>query len=235
MTALTVYTIADLCPAIFRDGSRRWTGYEYQLLESFAHAHGMCPDVRVVPFDRIWLRPRVDGSEVAAAGISILPGRTSQGVRFSRPTFQLHQSLLVRADDAARLSDVRALAGRMVGVLTGTTGEDSLRRRAPASTVFVPYAAEVPMLDALRGGLIDAIARGTLGNAHQARPGTGLAVTAVQPGSEWTGFAVPAANEWLGLRLDAHLEQLRATGTLRQLHQRWFPQLPVPAQLCPAE
>ena len=53
---------------------------------------------------------------------------------------------------------------------------------------------EAELLDALRGGEIDAVARGEIGNRTAARESGGeLVVTALDPAVEYGGFTVPAA------------------------------------------
>ena len=79
----------------------------------------------------IWLRSASE-YDVVGGGITILDSRTRNGdgetvVRFTRPHIAFEQSLLVRAEDAARLATHALLASDVrVGVLAGTTGEARL-------------------------------------------------------------------------------------------------------------
>jgi polar amino acid transport system substrate-binding protein len=230
---LTICTIQDLRPSIFEDPQGVWRGFEADLLTGFAHSLGLEPRFRVVPFERIWLRPGSGECDIAAAGITILPERISQGTQFSRPVFRLDQSLLIRASESRRVRSISDLSGRVLGVLPGTTGETSARRRAPEDASFHTFDSEEEMLAALRAGTIDAIARGTLGNAHQARTHPDLAVTGIEPADEWIGFATSPGDPALCLRLDFHLRTMRARGRLAALHEKWFPGVPVPRELKP--
>ncbi len=68
---------------------------------------------------------------------------------------------------------------------------------------------EAELLDALRSGDIDAIARGEIGNsdaAHQS--GNAFVVTALDPAIEYGGFTVAAGNADLLTRLNRHLDYL---------------------------
>ncbi|MEU0663702.1 substrate-binding periplasmic protein [Streptomyces lavendulocolor] len=230
---LTICTIQDLRPSIFKDPQDGWHGFEADLLTGFAHTLGLEPQFRIVPFEKIWLRPLAGECDIAAAGITILPERISQGTRFSRPVFRLDQSLLIRAADSRQVRSISDLSGAVIGVLPGTTGETSARRRASRDTSFHTFDSEEEMIAALRAGTIDAIARGTLGNTHQADAHPDLAVTGIEPTDEWIGFATAPDNPALRLQLDFYLRTIRATGRLAALHKEWFPAMPVPPALLP--
>ena len=83
-------------------------------------------------WDDIWLQSASDQYDVVGGGITILESRTrdAQGreaVAFTSGHISFRQSLLVRADDAERITSHADLNGDMrVGVLAGTTGEHRL-------------------------------------------------------------------------------------------------------------
>ena len=68
---------------------------------------------------------------------------------------------------------------------------------------------ESELLDSLRNGDIDAIARGEIGNTDAARQSGGaFAVTALDPDLEYGGFTVAAGNAELLARLNGHIDYL---------------------------
>ena len=83
----------------------------------------------------IWLKAAEPAYDMIGGGITILEARTKDAAGIRRVTFtsghiQFRQSLLVRREDAQRLSDYTALSRDVrVGVLTGTTGEVRLLQR----------------------------------------------------------------------------------------------------------
>ena len=85
----------------------------------------------IAPWPGIWLRS-VAQFDVVGGGITILESRTRDDagqtvVRFTNGHVAFRQSLLVRAQDAARYPDHAALTSEVrVGVLAGTTGEARL-------------------------------------------------------------------------------------------------------------
>ena len=83
----------------------------------------------------IWLKAAEPTYDMIGGGITILDARTQDAAGIRRVTFtsghiQFRQSLLVRREDAQRLSDYTALSRDVrVGVLSGTTGEVRLLQR----------------------------------------------------------------------------------------------------------
>lgn len=131
---------ADADPAA--PGFREHRGYEADLvsaLEAMPGA-GLAFNRRpIAAWDDIWLRPARgagDGSEtefdLVGGGITILESRTRDAagnlrIAFTAGHIAFRQSLLVRAEDAARLATHAALTSDIrVGALASTTGEARL-------------------------------------------------------------------------------------------------------------
>ncbi len=94
-------------------------------------------------WEDIWLQPTADaGLDMVGGGITILDSRTrdAQGreaVRFTSGHIAFRQSLLVKTEDAERLSSYEALTSDVrVGVLAGTTGEARLLQLVGISDAY---------------------------------------------------------------------------------------------------
>ena len=257
------------------EGFGRHLGYESDLLTALEAMEGAglrFDRTPVAEWDDIWLLPSGPDFDIAGGGITILESRTADAegnrvVEFTSGHITFRQSLLVRAEEAARYpthdhltSDVR------VGVLATTTGEDRLlqltgltdsRGRLAAGTQIaldsrtvladgtdrytitpagasadlqgrrrlLPPSPEMPqvvyvgantgeraLLDAVRDGLIDAVARGEIGNQEAARTYGGggvFAVTALDTEvEELGGWALPVAEQDLLACLNDKLDYL---------------------------
>ena len=247
-------------------------GYEADLLNALEAMPG--PQLSfarapVAQWPGNWLLSAGPDFDLFGGGITILESRTrdadgNDAVRFTNGHIAFRQSLLVRSDDAARLSAHAALTGDVkVGVLSGTTGEARLLEitgladangilsagtvittpqatlTADGSGAYAITAAgatpnltgrirlqppspdrpqviflgdeigESELLDALRNGDIDAIARGEIGNSDAAAQSAGaFAVTALDPAVEYGGFTVAAAETALLSCLNDKLDYL---------------------------
>ena len=110
-------------------------GYEADLLTALEAMAGtnFSFSRRAIPeWSGIWLKAAEPAYDMIAGGITILNSRTrnatgAQIVVFTSGHIKFRQSLLVRAEDAKRLSNHAALTRDVrVGVLSGTTGEARL-------------------------------------------------------------------------------------------------------------
>ena len=114
------------------DGYNTHAGYEADLLTALEGMNGANLTFSRKPislWDSIWLKPAAPEFDIVGGGITILDSRTrnEEGddvVVFTSGHIAFRQSLLVRAEDADRLSSHAALTSDVrVGALIGTTGE----------------------------------------------------------------------------------------------------------------
>ena len=111
------------------------SGYEADLLRAVEVMDNpkLSFDPRAIAqWDDIWLQAASTQYDIVGGGITILDSRTrdpqgDQVVTFTSGHIKFRQSLLVRPEDAGRLSDYSDLTGDdRVGALAGTTGEHRL-------------------------------------------------------------------------------------------------------------
>ena len=110
-------------------------GYEADLLSALEAIKGAKLSFSrraIAAWDNIWLLPAGSEFDIVGGGITILESRTrnvdgNTAIVFTAGHIAFRQSLLVRAEDAARLARHRNLSGTdRVGALAGTTGEARL-------------------------------------------------------------------------------------------------------------
>ena len=114
------------------DGFNTHLGYEADLLSALEAMEGaglVFSRRGIARWDDIWLESAGAVYDIVGGGITILDSRTrdasgTQVVVFTSGHIVFRQSLLVRAQDAARLANHSALTSNVVvGALAGTTGE----------------------------------------------------------------------------------------------------------------
>ena len=114
------------------EGYNTHVGYEADLLTALEGMKGANLSFSRKPislWDSIWLKPAGPEYDIVGGGITILDTRTRNAegegvVVFTSGHIAFRQSLLVRAEDADRLSSYAALTSDVrVGALIGTTGE----------------------------------------------------------------------------------------------------------------
>ena len=124
---------ADSDPAA--EGFNTHLGYEADLLTALEAMEGTGISFSrrgIAEWPGIWLKAAEPEYDLVGGGITILDSRTqdatgTQRVAFTSGHITFRQSLLVRAEDADRLSEYASLTRDVkVGVLRGTTGEARL-------------------------------------------------------------------------------------------------------------
>jgi polar amino acid transport system substrate-binding protein len=185
-------------------------GRDIAFLRLFAEQHGLALQVRFFPFDGLWERPGRDECDVAAAGLAPLPSRRYPGVVWSRPYFTVQRALLVRAEQP-QVCTIADLAGQTIAVTRGSTAEDDVLARKPASARVVYTVDQRQSLEELAAGTIDAYATGDAGASYLAeRSGERFLVADVHPFRLPERFAFPLrAASGVEAAINAFIEEHR--------------------------
>lgn len=221
--ALTVCTDAPYPPFEFEENGE-WTGFDMELVRYIATNLDLELAVTVQPFDGIWLAPQAGTCDMVVSALSIKPEREEASL-FSDPYFDADQSLLVRAEQAEEYVDLGSLAGKTIGVQSGTTGADYANENATDSTIR-EFDAPDALFPALASGQIDAVLQDFLVNLERAEQDNRLVLTAELASDEQYGFATKKDDANSAALMDAVNEQLAAArddGTYDELFDKWIP------------
>lgn len=187
---LLVGAYAAFAPISWSDDGQP-AGRDISFLRLFAEQHALALEVRFFPFDGLWERPGRDECDLAAAGLAPMPSRMYPGVVWSHPYFAVQRALLVRAEQP-QVRTIADLAGRRIAVTRGSTAEDDVLARKPASARVVYTVDQRQSLGELAAGTIDAYATGDAGAPYLAeRSGGRLVVADVHPYRLPERFAFP--------------------------------------------
>ena len=217
---LTVCTDSPYPPFEFEEAGE-FTGFDMDLLREIAESEGLELDVKVVPFDGIWLLPAAGDCDLVGSAMTITEERSAQAL-FSDPYFDADQSLLVRAEDAETFATLEALAGERIAVQTGTTGEAYAQENTPDGATLVSFDEPAALFLALESGDVAAILQDLPVNGYRQVQDESMVVTQTFPTGEQYGFAVALDNEALIAAVNERLEQLRDEGTYDEIYAKWF-------------
>jgi polar amino acid transport system substrate-binding protein len=221
---LTVCTDAPYPPMEFeQDGE--FTGFDIELMRAIAEELGLS-GIEVVNsgFDPITSGAAMEAGQcdIAAASITITEER-DENIDFSDPYFTADQSLLVKKDSG--ISSLADLAGKRIGVQSGTTGEAYANENAPEGAEIVSFDNPGDLFVALEAGDIDAILQDLVVNQARTLEDDTVAVVETYPTDEQYGFAVKEEGaEALLEAVNQALATLRENGTYDRIYQEWFPQ-----------
>ena len=219
---LTVCSDAPYEPFEFQDESGKWTGFDMDLMTAVATRYGLTLEVTVQPFDGIWLAPKAGTCDVVASSMTITEER-AKNAAFSDKYFDSYQSLLVREADKDTLNSLESLAGKKIGVQTGTTGEEFAKTNAPDAAIQT-FDDAAAMFLALESNQIDGIIQDFPINAFRAvkQGGTVVSLTFEDLGTEEYGFAVAPENQDLLLAINESLNEFNSTGVYQEIFDKYF-------------
>lgn len=218
--ALTVCSDTPYEPFEFKDDSGRDTGYDMDLLRAIAEPAGLELSVIDLPFDGILGSLEAGECDVVASAVTITDERAEQ-VDFSDSYFDADQSLLVKADTSGELASLADLAGKTVGVQSGTTGETYANENNPGAEIK-SFEDSDGLFAAIEAGDIDAILQDLPVNAYRATQDDSVVVVETYPTGEEYGFAVKKGNESLLNFIDDGLATLRSDGTFDEIYGTYF-------------
>lgn len=216
---LTVCTDSPYPPMEFeKDGE--FTGFDIELMRAVASELGLEVEVNNTGFDPITSGTALesDQCDIAAASITITPER-EKSISFTEPYFDAEQSLLVKKDsDITTLDD---LAGKRIGVQSGTTGKKYAEENAPDSEI-VAFDNPGDIFVAMAAGDIEGVVQDLVVNGPRALKDDSLEVVETYSTDENYGFAVAKDNDQLLDAVNQALETLRENGTYDDLFAEWF-------------
>lgn len=218
---LIVCAAAPNEPFVSEDGSGNWTGFDMDLMDAVARRYGLALDVTQQAAEGIWLAPAAGTCDVAASAITINE-ENSENALFSDAYFEANQSLLVRTEDVETLIDLESMAGKKIGVLTGSDGETYAKENATSSTIQSFDDAEAMYL-ALESGNVDGVVHDyAISASRAAREGSKTGVSATLVTDRQLGFAVAKDNVSLQEALNESLNEFRATGVYDEISGKYF-------------
>jgi polar amino acid transport system substrate-binding protein len=200
-------------------------GYDMDLLRGIAEANDLQFEVKDLPFDGILGSLAAGECDVVGSAVTITDERAEQ-VDFSDPYFDADQSLLVKAENEETYATLDDLAGRTVGVQSGTTGAAYAEENAPDDTTVQSFEDSDGLFGAIEAGQIDAILQDFPVNAYRATQDDSLVVTETIPTGEQYGFAVAKGNDGVLTMINDGLAELRDSGEFDEIFARYFGEQP---------
>ncbi len=223
---LVVGTSPDFPPFEYIAKNGSIVGFDIELIKILAHKAGYkCVKVVSISFDSLIPALEQGKIDVIAAGMTITPER-AQRVDFTNPYWEVDQGVLVRADSNFKPKSVEDLSGHTVGVETGTTAADYLKRINKEKGLNIKikeYDSYVLAVQDLLNGRIDAVmvdlpVAKMFVNQYKGK----LELALVVKTGEKYGFAVKKGNKELLEKLNKALEEVKNSPLWNELVQKYF-------------
>ena len=107
-----------------------YTGFDIDLVQAIVDGADKTLEVKVTPFDGIFAAMDAGNCDAVVSSVTITDER-KQNMDFTEPYFDSDQSLMVLKENEETYKTLADLAGKNIGVQSGTTGEEYTTRTTP--------------------------------------------------------------------------------------------------------
>lgn len=207
-------------PWEFQDAGGGMVGFEIDLVKEIGKRLGLTVSIVNIPFAGLFAAVQSGRIDAAVSSITITRNRL-ESVSFAQPYYDSDQSLAVRANSG--LKDLKDLAGRTVGVDTGSTGDIWATRNQAAVKIasIQRYEGLSPAMLDLAAGRIDGYISDIPAVQYYVKDKPTYRVVERIPTGEQYSIMF-AKNAVLADQVDAVIRQLKKEDFIAALHEKWF-------------
>lgn len=207
-------------PWEFQDASGATVGFEIDLVNEIGKRLGMTVSIVNIPFTGLFGAVQSGQIDAAVSSITITKKRL-ESVSFAQPYYDSDQSLTVKADSG--LKSLKDLAGKTVGVDTGSTGDIYATQHQAENKIATikRYEGLTPAMLDLAAGRIDGYISDIPALQYYVKDKPSYAVVErILTGEQYSiMFAKDAP---LADKVDAIIAKLKKEGFIAGLHEKWF-------------
>ncbi|PKQ20927.1 MAG: amino acid ABC transporter substrate-binding protein [Actinobacteria bacterium HGW-Actinobacteria-6] len=199
-------------------------GFDVDLMKAIGDKLGLEVVFQTEIFDTLIPTLKAGGKfDVIASGMTIKPDRQLE-IDFTDAYYDSNQSLVMTKGTA--YTGPEQLAGKKIGVQSGTTGEAWAKENVEGATL-VPFKNATDAFAALQAGNVDAVVNDLPVSTELLKDDDrGMEIVSQIPTGEQYGFGVSKDNPELTAAINKALGELRTDGTYNEIYQKWFGILP---------
>ena len=207
-------------PFEYKAASGEFEGFEVDIVNEAAKRIGMTTEIADYGFQALFAGTSSGRIDVAISSITINAERL-KSQSFTQPYYDADMGIAAKVD-----SDVKGLAdlkGKIIGVLSGSTGETYAKEHQAADgfAEVKGYDTQQNMLLDLSAGRVDAVVSDVPGMEYSFTKMKDLVVKERIKTGEQYGLMLSKDHPMLGKLNDA-LTEMKKDGTLASIHKKWF-------------
>ncbi len=209
-------TSPDFPPFESTDDQDNVIGIEPDILAIICENLGLTPEPYAIDFDSALVAPSAGKADAVVSGVTIKEERKAT-MEFTIPYVTIVQGVVFKAGAGLTMDN---LAGKIIGVQSGTTGKDLAIDNFGEENV-VSYDKYSMAFQALQNGQVDCIMVDDMVGAAYVKqiPGLEMISTGYDPENFAFGFAKD--NPELVEAFNAELQKLIDDGTIEQIILKW--------------
>lgn len=209
-------------PMGFRNKDGKIVGFDIDLAKETAKRIGVEVEFKPCEWDGILFELNSKKIDMVWNGMAITEGRKKKA-SFSKPYHESGQVVFTKKEN--RILKVEELAGKIVGVQLGSTGDLAIQTSSIISKLkeVKKYGTTVEALLDLEAGRIDAVVTSsTSGGYYNSKNKTlNMLSKPLLPG-EKTGIAFRKEDVTLREKIDEIMDEMKLDGTYEKIHKKWF-------------
>jgi len=207
-------------PFEYKGESGNFEGFEVDIVTEAAKRAGMTVNIEGYDFQPLFAATSSGRIDVAISSITITAERLGSQ-SFTQPYYDADMG--VAATTAGGIKGLADLKGKVVGVLSGSTGEKYANdnKEAQGFSEVKGYNTQQEVLLDLAAGRVDGVVSDVPGMEYAFTKMQGLAVVERIKTGEQYGLMMTKDHPKLGAINDA-LTAMKADGTLAAIHKKWF-------------
>ena len=207
-------------PFEFKAESGNFEGFEVDIVTEAAKRAGMTVDIQAYDFQPLFAATSSKRIDVAISSITITPERLGSQ-SFTQPYYDSDMGVAAKTDGTVKgLADLK---GKIVGVLSGSTGDKWSKENQEkyGFSEVKGYNTQQDVLLDLTAGRVDGVVSDVPGMEYAFTKMQGLAVVERIKTGEQYGLMMTKDHPLLGKINDA-LTEMKKDGTMQAIHKKWF-------------
>ena len=218
---LVVASSATYRPFAYETPSKEIVGYDIDIIKAVALKAGLKIKIVNTPWTGIFAALNNGDVDLVISGVTINDKR-KQSYDFTAPYFEARQLIAVPTTSTAK--GLKDLAGKKIGVVTGSTADDMTSREFGKTNPDIRRFESTPVVIAelANNGLDAAMGdNGVIAFRVQEHKGLKTVGDASFP-KEYFGIVVKQGNKALLDKLNTGLAAVKADGSYAQIYKKWF-------------
>ena len=218
---LVVGSSATYRPFAYESPTKDIVGYDVDIIQAVAQKAGLKIKIVNTPWTGIFAALNNGDVDLVISGVTINDKR-KQSYDFTVPYFEARQLIAVPKDSPVK--SLKDLAGKKIGVVNGSTGDDIASREFGKTSPDIRRFESTPVVisELVNNGLDAAIGdNGVIAFRAQEHKQLKTVSDASFP-KEYFGIVVKQGNKDLLAKLNKGLAAVKADGSYARIYKKWF-------------
>ena len=218
---LVVGSSATYRPFAYESPTKEIVGYDVDIIKAVAQKAGLKIRIVNTPWTGIFAALNNGDVDLVISGVTINDKR-KQSYDFTAPYFEARQ--LIAVPQSSNVKSLQDLAGKKVGVVTGSTGDDISSRAFGKTNPDIRRFESTPVVisELANSGLDAAIGDNGVIAFRVQEHKTLKTVSDPSFPKEYFGIVVKQGNKALQDKLNAGLAAIKADGSYATIYKKWF-------------